>query len=242
MHEQQRFHWKANALLIFCTFVLCSCGFGGSSLPTVNALDMAAMQTSAIQTFYVELTRSIPTPTKTFVPTSTSTVTETPVPVFTPTMTPTLVRYRVLDSIEAAEMLPTHIAYYLVTLVSSEDCTFYMRPVLQYPFPEKTGDLVTDVTSALTMLFSLNETNIAGFLNPLAPTGHTVLSIDPQGSSMVIYISGNPMRTEDPCVNNQMRTQLFTTAGKISAEHGIYDIVIWVEPEDFLYDDYMIGR
>ncbi len=220
---------------------LSACGPVASPEPTVTPVDEAAIQTSAVETFVAEITASAPTVTPL------PSLTATPVPTLTPeaTLTPTAtlsddVYYQVLDANQASQLLPDYIAFYLVFPLDPESCSYSMRPVLARPYPQRTGDVVTDVTAALNLLFKFNLPNLGVFTNPLLPANHNLVNITVTGGSMTLYLGGDPARTDDKCINHQMRDQIFTTIRQIADDFGIYDVVPYLDSN--LYDDYMIGE
>jgi len=227
-------------LILLVVFGLGACSASSNYQSAIATLSVQEIQTIAVQTFYMELTLKAPTETGTPIPSLTPTQTETPEPTYTPTITPIVMLYRVLNSSEAASLLPTNIAFYLIVPEAGKECTYYMRPVLAYPYPQRTGVVTEDISTALKMLFAMNEANLGVFLNPLAPAGHRVISVLQEGSSLVVNFTGNPARTDNPCTNRQMRDQIYTTVSRIARDFGIYDIVMWVD--SMLYDDFMIGE
>jgi hypothetical protein len=174
-------------------------------------------------------------------PTQTPKPTQTPEPTLTPTATLSEAAfYRVLDANQASQLLPVYIAFYVVFPLDLENCSYSMRPVMPQPYQERTGDVAADVTTALNLLFKLNVSNLGVFTNPLLPASHQLVDITVSGGSMAVYLTGDPARTDDKCVNHQMRDQIFTTIRQIAKDFGINDIVPYLD--DHLYDDYMIGE
>jgi len=231
---------KTTLLLGMLVSLLGACGSPSGGLPT-STVDVASLQTAAVGTFVAGLTAAVPTATETPPPTSTPTQTGTPLPpTSTFTATPTDVLFNVLNAVEEAEYLPTHIAFYVISPISAPECTYYMRPVIAAPYPLKTGDVIVDVTAALTALFRFNFSEPGGFPNPMLPASLQVTGVTREGGSMTVHLTGNPARTDDKCTNRQMRDQLVTTIHRIANGFGIYDIVIWLDTN--LYDDYMIGE
>ena len=235
-------------ILVVMVFTgLSACGAPLPSEPTVTTMDEGAIQTAAVQTFIAEITASAPTetplpsPTVTSLPTATLTPTQIPEPTLTPI--PTVSEgayYKVLNSDEAAQLLPTYIAFYLVYPLDPENCSYTMRPILALTYPQRTGDVVADVTTALNLLFQFSLSNMGVFTNPLLPASHKLVNITVSGSSMAVYLTGDPARTDNRCTNHQMRDQIFTTIRQIAKDFGINDIVPYLDTN--LYDDYMIGE
>ena len=232
---------KLSVILGMIATGLNACSPMVSPEPTITPVDEAAIQTAAVETYAADLTASAPTVTPIPSPTATLTPTLTPEPTLTPTASlPADAGYKVLDSSQAAQLLPTYIAFYLVYPVDAGSCSYYMRPVLAQPYRVRTGDVVADVTTALNLLFSFNLPNIGDFTNPLRPASHTLVSITINGGSMTLYLTGDPARTNDKCTNHQMRDQIFSTIRQITNDAGIYDVVPFLDTN--LYDDYMIGE
>jgi len=220
---------------------LSACGPVASPEPTVTPVDEAAIQTSAVETFVAEITASAPTTTPIPSPTVTPAPTLTPEATLTPTATLSDdAYYQVLDANQASQLLPDYIAFYLVFPLDPESCSYSMRPVLARPYPERTGDVVADVTTALNLLFKFNLPNLGVFTNPLLPANHNLVDITVTGGSMTLYLGGDPARTDNPCINHQMRDQIFATIRQIADDFGIYDVVPYLDSN--LYDDYMIGK
>jgi hypothetical protein len=223
---------------------LYGCGSASTPTATPTPVDIGAIQTASISTFVADLTRNAPTitPTETASPTFTASPTENILPSASPTVTLTATLppnpYLLLDSSNMA-LLPDHIAFYVISPVSENPCNFYLKPVLPYPYPNRTGNLVADVTSALNILFSVNTYYIGGYPNPFAPSGHSLVSMKVDAYRMDIYITGSPARTDNPCTNRMMRDQLFKTVHEISDAYGVTEVIIWLD--GLLYDDYMIG-
>jgi len=230
--------------VVLLTTVLYGCA-ASTLAATPTPVDIGAIQTAGISTFVADLTRTAPTitpieivsstispsPSQTLIPTTTPTSTFAP--------TATINPYLILDTSNTTEQLPTHIAFYVINPVSDNPCNFYLKPVLPYPFPQRTGILVADVTTALNILFSVRDQYIGIFPNPLSASGHTLKSIRVVGYRMDIYITGWPGRTDNACTNREMRDQLFKTVHQISDTYGVNDVIIWLD--GLLYDDYMIG-
>jgi hypothetical protein len=238
MHRE---YWLFTVIAILTALGLSACGPAATPEPTITPVDEAAIQTAAVETFVAEITASAPTQT----PLPSPTATLVPTPTLEPTLTPTATLsddafYKVLDSNQANQLLPNYIAFYLVFPLDPESCSYSMRPVLPQPYPERTGDVVADVTTALNLLFKFNFSNLGVFTNPLLPANHKLVSITVTGGSMAVYLTGDPARTDDPCINHQMRDQIFTTIRQIAKDYGINDIVPYLDSH--LYDDYMIGE
>lgn len=231
-------------MIIILSNTLTGCSvFSPSATPT--PVDIGAIQTAGVSTFVAELTQNAPTITpttaitETFTPSPSETLMPTSTPTVTFTPTGTIEPYLVLNGSNTSELLPTHIAFYVINPVSEDPCTFYLKPVLPYPYPERTGNLVADVTSALNILFSVKQQYIGVFPNPFSASGHTLKSIVVNGYRMDIYITGGPGRTDNLCTNRQMRDQMFKTVHQISDTYGVTEVIIWLD--GLLYDDYMIG-
>jgi hypothetical protein len=229
-------------IIFSSTFYGCSV-FSQEATPT--PADIGAIQTAGVSTFIAEITRNAPTitPTEAITETFTPSPTETRLPTSTPTVTTTptvtIEPYLVLNASNTSELLPTHLAFYVINPVSENPCNFYLKPVLPYPYPERSGNLVADVTSALNILFSVKQQYIGIFPNPFSASGHILSSIKVDGYRMDIYITGWPGRTDNLCTNRQMRDQMFKTVHQISDTYGVTDVIIWLD--NLLYDDYMIG-
>ena len=241
---------KKTTLILLRLFLLAIMGLSACSpavMVTVTPVDQFVIETAAVGTYIAEITASAPTETPIPPPTETLFPTQTPEPTWTPepTITPTATLldgayYKALDSNEASQLLPDYIAFYLVFPIDLENCSYYMRPVMTQPFLPRTGDVATDVTTALNLLFRFSLPNLGVFENPLLPADHKVVSITVNGGSMAVYLTGGAARTDDPCTNHQMRDQIFTTIRQIAKDFGIYDIVPYLDT--MLYDDYMIGE
>jgi hypothetical protein len=245
------FHvWFRNRILLINLLVFSIFLVGCTAAPPVvtsTPQDIGAIQTAGVATFIAELTSSTPLilPTETLAPTLTPSQTFTLEPTLIPTATstpvPTIPPYLMLDSSNMAELLPGHIPFFVVAPMSEDPCLFYLKPVLRYPYPLRTGNLIADVTTALDILFSVKDYYINGFPNPLAPSGHSLVEIKVNGYRMDILITGAPARTDDPCINRMMRDQIFKTVYAISDEYGFTEVIIWLDTWNMLYDDYMIG-
>jgi len=236
-----RDNWFFSIVMILTIMGLSSCGPKSTPEPTVTPVDESPIQTSAVETFVAQITASAPTQTPPPSLTAIPAPTLTPEPTLTPTATLSEAAfYKVLDANQAAQLLPEYIAFYLVFPLDPESCSYSMRPVMPQPYQERTGDVVADVTSALNLLFKFNLPNLGVFANPLLPANHKLVDLTVTGGSMAVYLTGDPARTDDKCINHQMRDQIFATIREIAKDFSIYDIVPYLDAD--LYDDYMLGE
>lgn len=231
-------------IVLTLSLFLSGCAALAPAAPTPTEVDLAAIQTDSVSTFIAGMTLNAPSLTPTLAATQVPTVTDTPQPSATPTetLTPTgtISPYLVLDARNTADLLPGHIAFYIIEPVSEDPCLYYLKAVLPYPYPERTGVLKTDVTTALNILFNTKTYYIGGYANPFSLSGHSITEIKVNGYRMDITISGNPARTTNTCTNHMMRDQMFKTVHEISDPFGVTEVVIWLNT--LLYDDYMIGN
>jgi hypothetical protein len=219
----QRIAFTGVALLMLLSLVLNAC----SATPAVNTptpVDVNAINTAAMQTAIVELTRRAPTVTVTPSPT----ITPTPVMTSTPTITPT--------NTPLQPSTETNISIYFSYLVDEENCVFWMVPhPVNHGF---TGDMLKDVELAVRYLLNNKYDSPS---NPLGASDLYFTSVEVVDTELKVVLGGNIVRHDNLCLNRQASKQLFTT---ISAAADRYEypviktISVWVN--EILFDDIML--
>ena len=191
------------------------------TVPTATPVDVSAIQTSVMETIAARLTLNAPThtPTPTITPTSTMTST----PTITPTSTPVH-----LD-------LENNIAIYMINVENQDECKYYTFPI---PINRGiSGDMITDMTSALNALLNTKWTYSGILSNPLNIASMSVNSIEVSGSNLRVNLDGSITPYDDPCLNAEARDQLWATVSRY-ADSSINSIEIWVDIN--LFDDIMV--
>jgi hypothetical protein len=209
----------ASLILLSLTLNACS---AATTLPTPTPVDIGAIQTAAMQTAIVELTRRAPT--------ITPTATITPTPTITPSPTITLTNTPMELSTEL------NISIYFSYLVDAENCEFWMVPhPVNHGF---TGDMLKDVELAVSYLLSNKYDSPS---NPLGASDLNFTSVEVIDTELKVVLGGNIVRHDDICLNKQASNQLFTTISAVTDRYEypvIKTISVWVN--EFLFDDIML--
>jgi hypothetical protein len=197
-----------------------------SPVPTPTSVDVGAVQTAAMQTAMVELTRLAPTITPS--PTITPTPTITPSPTITPTSTPLHLT------------LAENIGIYFPNVLDAEACKYENLPIpINHGF---TGDKLRDVEVAVRYLLNTKWAQSGYLTNPLGISRLYFTSIEVTGTDMKLTLGGEMIRHDDQCLNNQARDQLWATVWT-SVNRYEYPVIktisIWVDL--LLFDDVMLS-
>jgi hypothetical protein len=213
------------AILALLSLGLNACG-ATPAAPTPTPVDVNAINTAAMQTAIVELTRRAPTVT----PTPSITPTITPTPTMTSTLTITPTNTPLQPSTE------NNISIYFSYLVDEENCVFWMVPhPVNHGF---TGDMLKDVELAVRYLLNNKYDSPS---NPLGASDLYFTSVEVVDTELKVVLGGNIVRHDNLCLNRQASKQLFTT---ISAAADRYEypviktISVWVN--EILFDDIML--
>lgn len=215
---------------ILVLFALTSCNFSTSGNPTPT-IDVAALQTHAVETAYAGLTQNAPTAT--FTPTETLTPTITPT--FTPSITPTITS----TPTEVKLSLQNSLAIYMTNIIDQETCTYETLAIpVNHGF---TGDMFEDVRLSTAYLLNTKWLSSGYLTNPLATSNLYFTSVERIGDEMKLTLGGNLSRYDDQCLNSEARDQLWATvwtAVRRYQDPVITTISIWVN--DILFDDVML--
>ena len=199
--------------------VLCLAACGSVASPESDDENVSFYQTAAVQTFVLDLTRKAPTststPSPTWTPFDTPTVTITPTPSDTPTRMP------------ISELMKTYLVYYVTRPIDTEtDCKYYVTPWVVYPYVPRTGDYETDITRALTILFSIKDLGYENYNNLLAASSLNVERLEKSGTTLNVYLEGNLniYGPEQYCKDRQVNDQILYTVEQFKdllMENGI---------------------
>ncbi len=219
--DTKKIFFTGIALVVLASFVLSACS-SGQVMPTPTPVDVRPIYTAAMQTAIAEVTRNAPTAT------ATATITPTPVPTDTPTLTPTATAL-VLS-------LETNIAIYMVNPIYQEKCKYEVLPI---PVNRGvSGDMLTDIQQGATYLFYTKSETLGSLTNPLSASNLQFVNVDVSGTSMVIHLTGTVYRSDDSCLNEEARAQVWATVGRYIPD-GFTLSGIWVD--DKLFDDLILN-
>lgn len=201
-----------------------ACG-SAAALPAPTPVDAAAIQTAAMQTAIVELTRRAPTATPT------PTLTPSPTLTSTPTATPTGAALKL--------SLENNLAIYMTNVIDAQTCKYETLPIpVNHGF---TGDLVEDVRLSVAYLLNTKWQSSGYLTNPLSISNLYVAGVEIIGTEMRLSLGGVLLRHEDQCLNEQARDQLWATVWTAVGRYEypvVKTISIWVDI--FLFDDIML--
>ena len=218
------------AILALLSLGLNACG-ATPAAPTPTPVDVNAINTAAMQTAIVELTRRAPTVTFTPTPSITPTSTPTPTMTSTPTITSTATPLHL--------SLEDNIAVFMVNPIDQENCKYETLPIpVNHGF---TGDMETDVRLAISYLLNTKWESSGYLTNPLSTSNLYFTNVEVTGNEMKIMLGGVISRHDDQCLNNEARDQLWATiwtAVRRYEQPVITSISIWVD--DLLFDDIML--
>jgi hypothetical protein len=151
-----------------------------------------------------------PTPTATdTLPPPTETPTHTPLPSETPTITFTPLPSET-PSPSATPSGEDAIYIYYIQRPEGKGCGG--SPVKVNTGIHRTEDAMQDVKTALSRLFAFHTLEWGNLYNPWALSSISVADVGWGGNEMVIQLTGDLVRTGDPCDSSRMRTQVWTTA------------------------------
>ncbi len=108
-----------------------------------------------------------------------------------------------------------------------------------YAGVNRTGNLETDVKSALNALFANNGKYVAGLLNPIYQSSMRAknLTLDPNTGVAEIQLSGSFVKPKDDCESARMRAQVW---GTIYQFETINKAIVWLN--EVLLGDLLEGR
>jgi len=189
---------------------LSGCGGKAAASPTMQPTATEAPPTHT----------PLPTPTYTPVP-PTQTSTPTPLPSDTPAPTDTATATLPPPTAPADQA----ILIYLVQTgtggpVACGDSLIKINTGLW-----RTGNIEQDVMTALGRLL-VKQQWIAGFYNPVWLSNMDVVSVQIQGSTIIVNLTGSYVRSGDHCDDQRVRAQIWTTIRQAS---GLQDVNVYLD-------------
>ncbi len=166
------------------------------------------------------LTPTFPPPTNT--PTAPPTGTNTPVPTDTPTPTQTEIPGTLPPYIPLPGSSKETVNIYFV-LVGTGEATCGSRILAISSGVKVDGDIEKDVTAGLRSLFSHTKQYYGDLYNPLYASRLRVQKVDYERDTdeIVVVLSGTYKPTGDPCDNERVRAQVWSTIRQFRGVKGV---------------------